>query len=400
MKILEGKNILIGITGGIAAYKCCELIRLFQKAGAQVRAIMTPNAQNFITPLTIASLCQNEVLTDMFVQDNTHIDHIRLAKWADLMVIAPASANTIAKCAHGIADNLLTTCFLACKCSVVFAPAMNVQMYRHLATQNNLKLLSQWGFNIVGPAEGYQACGDVGPGRMCEPEEIFRYCAELILKPSQSKKMVITAGPTAEPIDPVRCITNHSSGKMGYALAQAAAIQGWQVTLISGKVALPKPIGVDIVSVSTAAQMLEESWKAAKCSNCFIGCAAVADFKPQSIAPQKIKKSADDDTLKLILTKNPDIIKTIAGLDHIFTVGFAAETNDLIAYARHKLESKNLDMIIANDVSAEGIGFNSDNNKVSVIYRDLRQEDLPLMSKEDLAIKIIQAIDREMAKAG
>ena len=397
MEILKGKKILLGITGGIAAYKSCELVRLWQKAGADVMAVMTPAAVNFITPLTLASLTGREVLTDTFAASNTGIDHIRAARWADLVVIAPATANTIAKIACGIADNLLTSAVLASRTPLVVAPAMNCAMYENAATQNNLRILKERGITLVGPDSGYQACRDIGRGRMSEPAEIFRQTASMLIAPGQNRRMVITAGPTEEPIDPVRCITNRSSGKMGYALAQAAAVRGWKVKLISGPVSLPDPVGVETVRIRTASEMLEQAWREARDAECFIGCAAVADFKPSSVSESKIKKTANDG-FKLSLTQNPDIIKTVAALDNLFTVGFAAETDDLLVYARHKLQSKNLDMIIANDVSSPLTGFNSDDNEATIIYRNGREIPVPKMSKEDLALRIIDAINCELAE--
>jgi phosphopantothenoylcysteine decarboxylase/phosphopantothenate--cysteine ligase len=396
MEILKGKKILLGITGGIAAYKCCELVRLWQKAGAEVMTVMTPAATNFITPLTMASLTAREVLTDTFSSSNVSIDHIRAARWADLVVIAPATANTIAKISKGIADNLLTCTVLASSAPVVVAPAMNCVMYENPATQENISILKSRGITLIGPDAGYQACGDTGRGRMSEPSEIFRRTASMLIAAGQTRRMVITAGPTEEPIDPVRCLTNRSSGKMGYALAQAAAAGGWKVKLISGPVSIDEPVGVETVRVRTAGEMLECAWREAKEARCFIGCAAVADFKPLSVSENKIKKTANDG-FKLSLTQNPDIIKTVAALDGLFTVGFAAETNDLLVYARHKLETKKLDMIVANDVSSAQTGFNSDDNEATIIYRDGRETAFPKMSKEDLALRIIEAINDELA---
>ncbi len=396
MQILSDKKILIGITGGIAAYKACELIRLFQKAGAQVRVIMTPNATKFITPLTVSALSGSNTIVDMFNKECSGIDHIECARWADLFVVAPASANTIAKIAFGIADNFLTTAVLATEAPLLIAPAMNVKMYQNQATQDNIQTLKNRGIHIIGPAVGYQACGEIGSGRMEDPLEIFKAAASILIKPQNNKKIVISAGPTEEPIDPVRCITNLSSGKMGYALAQAAAVRGWQVTLVSGPVNLDKPIGVNTIKVRTAADMMDAVWQNCKEANCFIGCAAVADFRPQKVAPNKIKKRPDDDSLKLILTKNPDIIATLSNLDGLYTVGFAAETENVLEYARGKLRSKKLNMIIANDVSKQDIGFNSDYNEVTIITNDNEEKALPCMPKEDLAFKIIEEIENKL----
>lgn len=396
MQILLGKKILLGITGGIAAYKCCELIRLFQKAGAIVKVVMTNNATQFITPLTLEALSGHNVLVDMFNHHSNNIDHIDYARWSDLFVIAPASANTIAKIANGIADNLLTTIVLATSSPILVSPAMNTIMYKNIATQENIQKLKEHNIEVFGPALGYQACGEIGEGRMEEPSAIFRKSAEMLLSKNTNKKMVITAGPTEEPIDPVRCITNRSSGKMGYALAQAAAIKGWDVTLISGPSTLEKPFGVNLVKVKTAAEMMDATWLASKSSNCFIGCAAVADFRPIKVESNKIKKNPNEDTVKLVLTKNPDIIASIASLDQLYTVGFAAETEMLLEYARNKLKSKKLDMIIANDVSNKDIGFDSDNNEVTLITKDGNEKVLPLMNKEDLALMIIEEIENNL----
>ncbi len=396
MQILLNKKILLGITGGIAAYKSCELIRLFQKAGADVKVIMTPNATRFITPLTVSSLCGSPAVIDMFATSGSGIDHIEYTRWADLMVIAPASANTLAKITHGIADNFLTTAVLATETPLLVAPAMNVKMYQNQATQENIDVLKKRGVRFSGPEVGYQACGESGPGRMTEPQNIFRTAAELLLDQNKNKKIVITAGPTQEPLDPVRCLTNLSSGKMGYALAQAAAVMGWKTTLISGPVTLEMPVGVEALKVKTAAEMMDAVWQNCKDANCFIGCAAVADFRPEKVAPNKIKKSSDEESLKLILTKNPDIIASLASLDHLYTVGFAAETENLLNYARNKLHNKKLNMIIANDVSKKDIGFNSDFNQAVIITDNGDEIAIPRMSKDDLALRIINEIENKL----
>lgn len=398
MDILKDKKVLLGVTGGIAAYKACELARLFRKAGAQVRAVMTPAACEFVTPLTLSALTGHETALEMFGSSG-NIDHIELARWADLLVIAPATANTLAKIAHGIADNLLTSIALATTSPKLVAPAMNCAMYANQATGENLRILEARGVHIVGPDTGYQACGETGAGRMSEPDAIFRRAAEILLVPQQSHRMVVTAGPTEEMIDPVRCITNLSSGRMGYALAQAAAIMGWKVTLISGPVAIPEPVAVEVVRVRTAAEMMDAAWSAAKSAECFIGCAAVSDYRPQTVAPQKIKKSSGEN-LKLVLTENPDIVRTVAALDDLFTVGFAAETDNVLAYAREKLKSKGLDMIVANDVSGSETGFNSTDNAATVIVADGSEVAFDRMSKELLAQEIISIINGRIGASG
>jgi len=387
--MLKNKKILLGITGGIAAYKSCELVRLLQKQGAEVRVVMTEGATKFVTPLTFSALTHNEVETDLF---NNSIKHIELAKWADLFVIAPATANTIAKIANGIADNLLTNISLASTCPILIAPAMNANMYANGATQKNLSIIRELGIDIIGPDSGYQACGDIGKGRLVSLEQIVEKIIQILFV-ANNKKIVITAGPTIEPIDPVRYITNHSSGKMGYSLATAAAQKGYNVKLISGPSNQQDPYMVDVIRVNTAQEMLEAVLNEIEGAQYFIGCAAVADFKSKEIRKNKIKKITDKDCLNIELTKNPDIIKEVAKLNKVKTIGFAAETNDVIEYAKAKLTGKNLDLIIANDVSDSNIGFNSNQNKVTLIYKDLTIEDIPLMDKTELANILINKIE-------
>lgn len=392
--MLKGKKILLGVTGGIAAYKSCELVRLYQKQGADVKVVMTEAASKFVTPLTFAALTRHEVEIDLF--DNS-IKHIELAKWADLFVIAPATANTIAKLAHGIADNLLTNIALASTAPILIAPAMNANMYINEATQDNLKLLAKRNIKIIDPDDGYQACGDIGKGRLADLIMILEKSIQTLFKANQ-KTIVITAGATREPLDPVRYLTNHSSGKMGYALATAAAKAGYSVKLISGVTNLPKPYMIDLIKVDTADEMLAAVMKEVANAQIFIGCAAVADFKAKSYSSNKIKKNKDQAELTLSLSKNPDIIKEVANLHKLYTVGFAAETTNLIEYAKAKIQSKDLDLIIANDVSNSEIGFNSDQNKVTLIYKDLHEEELPLMSKLDLAEALINKITNQIGK--
>lgn len=392
--MLKNKKILLGVTGGIAAYKSCELIRLYQKQGADVKVIMSEAATKFVAPLTFAALSHHEVEITMF---DDSIKHIELAQWADILVIAPATANTIAKIACGIADNLLTNIILAATCPKLVAPAMNVNMYENAATRKNIHKLVQLGIQTVGPDSGYQACGDMGKGRLASLDQILDATVK-ILKKSNNRKIVITAGPTQEPLDPVRFITNHSSGKMGYALAQAAAEKGYTVKLVSGPTNIPVPSAVEIIKVKTASDMLNAVLHEIEDSDIFIGCAAVADFRSKVISRNKIKKTDDTESLILELVKNPDIIKEVANLHKTFTVGFAAETTNVVEYAKSKLVKKDLDLIIANDVSDSSIGFNSDQNRVSLVFKDLSTEDLPLMNKQDLARVLIDKIESQLGK--
>ena len=393
---LSGKNILLGITGGIAAYKCPDLVRHLKKAGAQVRVVLTESASHFVAPMTLQAVSGNAVSKELF--DPTaelSMSHIELAKWADLVLIAPATANIIAKMANGIADDLLSTMCLATPAKIVIAPAMNQQMYKAAATQQNLAILESRNTLILGPDEGFQACGDIGPGRMVEPTTIvesinnyFQANYELA-----GTTITITAGPTIEELDPVRYISNYSSGKMGFAIAKAAAEMGATVNLISGPVNLTTPDNVNRINVKSAKQMYDEALVLAKKSTIFISCAAVADYRAETIAKNKIKKTDDSNELVIKLVKNPDIVASIAGLKEYrpFVVGFAAETNDVKAYALKKLTTKNLDLICANDVSDQNIGFNSDQNALTLYWQNGEQT-LPLSSKQQLAKQLLQAV--------
>ena len=393
---LSGKNILLGITGGIAAYKCPDLVRHLKKAGAQVRVVLTESASHFVAPMTLQAVSGNAVSKELF--DPTaelSMSHIELAKWADLVLIAPATANIIAKMANGIADDLLSTMCLATPAKIVIAPAMNQQMYKAAATQQNLAILESRNTLILGPDEGFQACGDIGPGRMVEPTTIvesinnyFQANYELA-----GTTITITAGPTIEELDPVRYISNYSSGKMGFAIAKAAAEMGATVNLISGPVNLTTPDNVNRINVKSAKQMYDEALVLAKKSTIFISCAAVADYRAETIAKNKIKKTDDSNELVIKLVKNPDIVASIAGLKEYrpFVVGFAAETNDVKTYALKKLTTKNLDLICANDVSDHNIGFNSDQNALTLYWRNGEQT-LPLSSKQQLAKQLLQAV--------
>ena len=393
---LSGKNILLGITGGIAAYKCPDLVRHLKKAGAQVRVVLTESASHFVAPMTLQAVSGNAVSKELF--DPTaelSMSHIELAKWADLVLIAPATANIIAKMANGIADDLLSTMCLATPAKIVIAPAMNQQMYKAAATQQNLATLESRNTLILGPDEGFQACGDIGPGRMVEPTTIVENINNYFLANSELAEttITITAGPTIEELDPVRYISNYSSGKMGFAIAKAAAEMGATVNLISGPVNLTTPNNVNRINVKSAKQMYDEALVLAKKSAIFISCAAVADYRAETIAKNKIKKTDDSNELVIKLVKNPDIVASIAGLkEHRpFVVGFAAETNDVKTYALKKLTTKNLDLICANDVSDQNIGFNSDQNALTLYWQNGEQT-LPLSSKQQLAKQLLQAV--------
>ena len=370
MQSLQNKRLLLGITGGIAAYKSPDLVRRLRDAGAEVRVVMTRGACEFITPLTLQAVSGNRVHSDLLDADaEAAMGHIELARWADAIVIAPATADSLARFSVGRADDLLTTLFRASDAPVLVAPAMNQAMWRDEATQQHYQTLLSRGYQFVGPAEGAQACGDTGAGRMSEPLEIAQQSAALFETLSLSgQHVVITAGPTRELIDPVRYLSNYSTGKMGFALAQAAVEAGAKVTLIAGPVSLPTPERVERIDVVSANDMLEAVEKQLSSASLFIASAAVADFRPANPAEQKIKKTSDIDTMTIDTVKNPDILASVASAESApFTVGFAAETEDLIEHARDKLTRKGINMIVVNDVSREDIGFASDNNEVTVI---------------------------------
>lgn len=393
MQRLTNKQIILGITGGIAAYKSAELTRILKGAGAEVRVVMTASATEFITPLTLQALSGNPVHQHLLdAEAEAGMGHIELAKWADLILIAPASANFMARLASGQGDDLLTTICLATDAPICLAPAMNQAMWRDEGTQKNTETLKSRDIKLFGPGIGEQACGDTGPGRMLEPTEIAELTAAQFDRGSLTGKTVfITAGPTREPLDPVRYISNHSSGKMGYALAEAAMEAGAKVKLISGPVNLPAPARIGRTSVESAEEMLNASLEDLALCDIFIAAAAVADYRPTAIAEHKIKKGSEE-IMELHLVKNPDIVATVANSSpKPFTVGFAAETRDVISYAKSKLERKNLDLIIANDVSRSDIGFNSDENAVTVISATTT-ETLPQASKRQLASKLIEKI--------
>jgi len=397
MMTLTNKKIVLGISGGIAAYKCAELVRRLKEHGCEVKVVMTESAKHFITPLTMQAV-SGEIVSDSLLDPAAEaaMGHIEFAKWADLILVAPATCNIIAKMATGIADDLLTTLLLATPAKVAVAPAMNQQMYAHAATQANLATLKARNVLIWGPGKGEQACGDVGSGRMLEPHELVALCLEK--QPPQilaGKTITITAGPTREPLDPVRFISNHSSGKMGYALAEAALLLGANVNLISGPVTIKAPIGANLINIESAEQLLNEALVYAPQSDAFIGCAAVADYRAGEVATQKIKKQGDELTLTLV--KNPDVIAAVANIEknRPYTVGFAAETQNVESYAKDKLVNKNLDMICANDVSQSGLGFNSDQNALTLYWQN-KQLELPVSSKSTIALKVIEQLAKHL----
>lgn len=370
MKSLANKNILLGVTGGIAAYKSAEIVRHLKKSGASVRVVMTRSAEEFITPLTLQALSGNRVSTELLdAEAEAAMGHIELAKWADGILIAPATANTIARLSSGRGDDLLSTVTLAFDGPISVAPAMNQAMWRDERTQENLKKLIDQDFGICGPGSGEQACGDVGLGRMLEPLDIINMFSLSFNEGTLSgKKILITAGPTQEPIDPVRFITNRSSGKMGYSLVEAALESGANVTLISGPVNIETPSNCNFVSIKTAKEMYDAVMHHISGMDVYIGTAAVSDYSPAKASDSKIKKDGSNSPVILELKENQDILKSVSELEQRpYVVGFAAETNDLIKNAEKKLSNKNLDLIIANDVSNKEIGFDSDDNEVTLI---------------------------------
>ena len=391
---LRNRHILLGVTGGIAAYKALELVRLFKKAGAQVRVVMTKAACEFIGPLSFQALSGQSVHTELLdVDAENAMGHIELARWAEIFIIAPASANTLSKLAHGNADDLLSTLYLAANCPVLIAPAMNHVMWHHVATQTNVALLQTHGIRLISPEAGEQACGEMGVGRMAEPQTIFTHILAEITQPPQvlaGINIIITAGATREPLDAVRYITNRSSGKMGYAIACAAQLAGANVTLISGITAITPPKQCQFIETETAQSMHRAVFENIHQCDIFIGAAAVADYRPIDVAEKKIKKK--DDTLTLTFQKNADILADVAATQSPpFTVGFAAETHDLEHYARDKLVRKKLDMIAANWVGGERGGFESSDNALDIFWQD-GQESLPMTGKEKLAMQLISLI--------
>ncbi|MCK5818510.1 MAG: bifunctional phosphopantothenoylcysteine decarboxylase/phosphopantothenate--cysteine ligase CoaBC [Psychromonas sp.] len=395
---LLGKKILLGISGGIAAYKCAELTRRLIEQGAEIRVVMTACAKEFITPLTMQTVSGHVISDSLFTpQAAASIEHIELVKWANLLLIAPATANIIAKLSNGIADDLLSTLCLATQGPIAISPAMNVQMYQAAATQNNLSIIAERDVFIWGPAEGMQACGDVGLGRMLEPDALVDLCINFFASDAKilsSVSITITAGPTQEALDPVRYISNHSSGKMGYAIAVCAQKMGANITLISGPVNLSPPKNVKLIKVLSAKEMHCASLASLKECDIFIACAAVADYKPARFASQKMKKQQGIDDLMIKLVKNPDIIASIASVEPPpFCVGFAAETQDVKEHALKKLKAKKLDLIAANNVSITDQGFNSDQNALTV-YSKSRQFDIPFADKKEVAVQLLTIISK------
>lgn len=391
---LEGKTVVLGVSGSIAAYKSACLASALVKQKADVHVVMTKNALNFIHPTTFETLTGNKCLVDTFDRNfEFQVEHVSLAEKADLMMIAPATANVIAKLANGLADDMLTTTALACEAPIVLAPAMNTHMYNKPVTQINLSKCATLGMHVLTPAEGRLACGTTGIGKMPEPEDLLNVILYMIEreKTLTGKKVLVTAGPTKEAIDPVRFISNHSTGKMGYAIASQAAKMGAEVTLVSGPVNLDAPVGVDVVDVVSANDMYEAVISRFEDCDIVIKAAAVADFTPKSVAEDKIKKTGAEDA-SIELTSTKDILKTLGEKkSHQFLCGFSMETKDLEKNSRAKLEKKNLDMIVANNVKEEGAGFQTDTNVVTIITKD-KEEHLPLLSKEDVAYEILKRI--------
>lgn len=392
--MLEGKTVLLGVTGSIAAYKIAYLASMLKKQQADVHVLMTRNATNFINPITFETLTGNKCLVDTFDRNfQFQVEHVSIAKKADVVMIAPASANVIGKLAHGIADDMLTTTIIACRCKKFISPAMNTNMFENPIVQDNLKTLEHYGYEVIDPAVGYLACGDTGAGKMPEPETLLNYilreCA--CEKDMKGLKVLVTAGPTQEAIDPVRYITNHSSGKMGYAIAKMAMLRGADVTLVSGRTALAPPPFVKVVPVVTARDMYEAVTSVSQEQDIIIKAAAVADYRPASVSDEKIKKKDDD--MSIALERTDDILKYLG--EHKpegqFLCGFSMETENMIGNSRVKLTRKNLDMVAANNVKMAGAGFQGDTNVLTLITQD-EEVSLPLMSKEDAAGKILDKI--------
>jgi len=391
---MKEKKVIVGVTGGIAAYKAAELVRLLVKAGADTKVAMTSSATRFVTPLTFEALSGNKVIWDMWGAGTAAMDHIHWGQEADLIIIAPATANFIGKLAHGIGDDFVSTMVIAATAKILVCPSMNSKMYLNPAVQDNVRLLKERGCAVMEPGEGELACRTEGPGRLPEPEEILEEAKALVTKKDLlSLRILVTAGATVEPIDPVRYLTNRSTGKMGYALARAAMMRGGEVTLVSGPTNLNRPRGLSFVPVKTAEEMKEAVIERFAQCEVIIKAGAVVDYRPKEKAPHKIKKAKETQNLELV--RNPDILGELGRMkrkDRCLLVGFAAETQDLIANATEKLRKKNLDLIIANDVSRQDAGFEADTNAVKVIYKDGRVEEIPLMSKDELADRILDRV--------
>lgn len=400
--MLNGKTIVIGVSGSIAAYKTASLVSLLIKQHADVEVIMTQNACNFINPITFETLTGHKCYTQTFDRNfEFNVKHVSLAKKADLFMIAPATANVIAKIANGLADDMLSTTFLASKCPKLIAPAMNTAMLENPITQDNLQKCTNYGMQIIESAEGRLACGDTGKGKMCEPEILLEYIkAALCKKDLAGKKILVTAGPTRESIDPVRFITNHSSGKMGYAIARAAAMRGAEVTLVSGPVDLETPLFVKRVDVESAEDMFREVTNVSEQMDVIVKAAAVADFTPQVVADNKIKKSGEEG-MEIPLKRTKDILAYLGEHKRAdqFLCGFSMETENLVENSRKKLEKKNLDLVLANNLKVEGAGFGVDTNVITVIGKDISVE-LPLMSKDEVANHLLDRIELIMGERG
>lgn len=392
--MLKGKTVVLAVSGSIAAYKIASLASALKKLHANVQILMTKNAVNFINPITFESLTGNKCLVDTFDRNFQYsVEHVALARQADVVLVAPASANVIGKIAHGIADDMLTTTVMACKCKKIIAPAMNTNMFDNPILQDNLKILEHYGYEVISPAVGYLACGDTGAGKMPEPELLLQYILREIAyeKDMQGKRVLVTAGPTQESIDPVRFITNHSTGKMGYAIAKMCMLRGAEVTLVSGPTSIAKPEFVHVVDVVTAKEMYEEVTKRAKDQDIIIKAAAVADYRPKSVSSEKMKKKDDD--LAISMERTDDILKFLGEhkKEHQFLCGFSMETENMLENSRKKLEKKHLDMIVANNLKVEGAGFAGDTNVVTIITG---QEEVSLgkMTKEETALRILDEI--------
>lgn len=396
--MLRGKTVILGVTGSIAAYKIATLASMLVKKQASVHVIMTKNATNFINPITFESLTGHKCLVDTFDRNfEFQVEHVSIAKQADVVMIAPASANVIGKLAHGLADDMLTTTFLACKCPKIVSPAMNTAMFENPIVQDNLKILEKYGYEVIQPASGYLACGDTGAGKMPEAETLYQYIERTLADPKDliGKKVLVTAGPTQENIDPVRYITNHSSGKMGYAVAKAAMLRGAEVTLVSGQTALTPPMFVDYVQITTAEEMYQAVTSRSDEQDIIIKAAAVADYRPKTVYENKVKKQ--DGQMSIELERTRDILAYLGEhkRENQFLCGFSMETENMIGNSRAKLQKKNLDMVAANNVKVEGAGFQGDTNVMTLITQD-QEIALPLMSKEEVADKILDTIRSAM----
>ena len=392
--MLRGKTVVLGVTGSIAAYKIATLASMLVKKQASVHVIMTKNATNFINPITFETLTGHKCLVDTFDRNfEFQVEHVSMAKQADVVMIAPASANVIGKLAHGLADDMLTTTLLACKCPKIVSPAMNTAMFENPIVQDNLKILEKYGYEVIQPASGYLACGDTGAGKMPEAETLYQYIERTLADPKDliGKKVLVTAGPTQENIDPVRYITNHSSGKMGYAVAKAAMLRGADVTLVSGQTALTPPMFVKYVQITTAEEMYQEVTSRSDEQDIIIKAAAVADYRPKTVYENKVKKKEGQMAIELERTR--DILAYLGEhkKENQFLCGFSMETENMIGNSRAKLQKKNLDMVAANNVKVEGAGFQGDPNVMTLITQD-QEIALPLMSKEEAANKILDII--------